>query len=717
MNRTQQRTMRSAAAGTLACWWMYYANDALAFAQESEPAEEVRVVGARPSGGVTIVTAKDVERMQPFDVAEALRRVPSLYVRQDTNGGQRLDIGVRGLDPGRSRRVLVLEDGVPIQINPYAEPDLYYATPIERVAAIEVVKGSASILYGPQTLGGVVNFRTLLPPAEDRVVADMLLGNFGTVRARASYGSQLLEGRLRYVMQAFHRRNEGPRGEDYRGLDAMGKVEFDGSARSTWALKLAFHTDDSKSDDVGLTQAMFERTPSRGILSEANQVSLQRYDLSLRNTWRITEGSAGQWSLQTQAYAYQTDRFWRREDYARTPNPSERYTRVIGDVTRPLGALYFRDKSTLLNRGYRVLGVESQISGQFATGPLRHHVRAGGRLLLEGSRQDQRVGATAIAESGQLFQDDESDTAAFAGYLHDQMRLQDLIEVQGGFRVEHARYQRATLLGGNPIRGENAVTGIIPGVGAVLGKPIFALFGGVHLGFAPPRVSNAISPRGESTLLDAEQSTQFEFGVRSVRTNHWTLDSTLFVARYSNQVVSSGSGTEATAQVNGGTTEARGVESALSFAIGRVLRLPVELDASARLGLLTTRFRHGANEGNQLPYAPNQTGGVALDVAHRQSGLSAQVNISYTGSVFSDVQNTLEGDVTGRQGRIPGYAQVDANVGYQHAASGLSVRVLGKNLGNHLVIQSRRPEGIFVTGFRQLLLQIGWTYPAKRLAP
>ena len=84
-------------------------------AEEPEPIE-VHVVADQAEaiqkipGSFTVVDKKELERAGPVNTAEMLRRVPGVTVREETAGGNRIDIGVRGLDPGRSRRVLVLED-------------------------------------------------------------------------------------------------------------------------------------------------------------------------------------------------------------------------------------------------------------------------------------------------------------------------------------------------------------------------------------------------------------------------------------------------------------------------------------------------------------------------------------------------------------------------------------------------------------------------------
>ena len=79
----------------------------------------------------------------------------------DGIGNSRISIGIRGLNPRRSSRVLILEDGVPIQPALYVYPNMYYNPPADRIDQIEVIKGSGTILYGPQTMGGIINYFTL----------------------------------------------------------------------------------------------------------------------------------------------------------------------------------------------------------------------------------------------------------------------------------------------------------------------------------------------------------------------------------------------------------------------------------------------------------------------------------------------------------------------------------------------------------------------------
>jgi Fe(3+) dicitrate transport protein len=65
--------------------------------------------------------------------------------------------------------VLLLEDGVPLSFAPYGDNASYYHPPIERFERIEVLKGASQVRFGPQTIGGVINYIT--PRAPDELTA------------------------------------------------------------------------------------------------------------------------------------------------------------------------------------------------------------------------------------------------------------------------------------------------------------------------------------------------------------------------------------------------------------------------------------------------------------------------------------------------------------------------------------------------------------------
>jgi outer membrane receptor protein involved in Fe transport len=120
--------------------------------------------------------------------ADLLRDVPGTFVQQ-TSAGQGAVI-LRGLV---GNQVLYLVDGVPMNNGTYRDgPGQYFATiDPELVDRVEVVRGPASVLYGSDAQGGVVNVQTRSSPSAGspsmRIAGSYSSADQG-LRGRASLG-------------------------------------------------------------------------------------------------------------------------------------------------------------------------------------------------------------------------------------------------------------------------------------------------------------------------------------------------------------------------------------------------------------------------------------------------------------------------------------------------------------------------------------------------
>lgn len=699
-----------------------FEDDLVAVPPELEPAPdsiEVTVIGDKADamqkvpGSGTFVGPEEIDRADPQDAAELLRRVPGVSVRQDTAGGGRLDIGVRGLDPGRSRRVLLLEDGIPIGNNPYAEPDLYWVPPAERWAALEVVKGSGNILYGPQTVTGVVNFITPYVPWRREVTLEATGGQRGFAQGLGRYGDR--HGDVGYLAQVLFRRGDGFRDQGFRMVDSFAKVDFPTSDTGNAVLKIGIHDYVADADDVGLTSAMFDADPRRDSLAPNDEARTRRYHASLTHEHRFSEAV----SLRTLAYGYALTRVWRRQDYTRFPVAGDRYTVIVGDSGVPGGAIYFEPTNRTLDRSYLVGGFEPKLEVRFATGAVEHTLDVGARVLGEGAHYEQRAGDTPRTYTGELELDETRTTVAGALYLQDRMAfLDEVILLTPGVRLEYARYQRqidrqptATGAENVDVSGDSDVLGIIPGIGITAGTPDMHGFAGAHVGFAPPRAASSIASNGNSELLEDERSVIYEAGLRLGERRFWQVEVAGFFNNFFNQVVPATVGAQTTL-VNGGKTRQMGLESAATMAFGKIIQHGMLLDVTGRYTLMRAEFVGGDDDGNQLPYAPNHLLNGVLDVGH-DVGIGAQLAYGFVGSQLTDDLNTIEEDITGRVGRIDGYHRLDASVRYHESHTGLTARLSIKDLIDRPFVISRRPEGIFAGGFRQVMASLRWDYEAE----
>lgn len=130
--------------------------------EEAPRSEELIVSAARVDKelldvpmSVGVLTAGEIEKSSSVTVGELLRDVTG--VKLQTSGAQGLNrVSIRGEDP---HRTLILIDGQKIsdQKNMDGVPILIDPSAIERV---EVIKGPASVLYGSEAMGGVINIIT-----------------------------------------------------------------------------------------------------------------------------------------------------------------------------------------------------------------------------------------------------------------------------------------------------------------------------------------------------------------------------------------------------------------------------------------------------------------------------------------------------------------------------------------------------------------------------
>lgn len=690
-------------------------------AQARTETAEVRVIGDRADalqkvpGSGHVLTKEDLKRAQPFDVGEMLRRVPGVQARQEYGGGLRLDISVRGLEGGRSRRVLVLEDGVPISLNPYAEPDMYYSPPIERMRGVEVVKGSGSILFGPQTIGGVVNFLTLLPEETQRLTVDADAGGSGYRRGVVTYNDYF--SGARYVVQALYREGDGFRNEAFKQTDLLAKMAVDTSARGEAIIKIGFHNDSADSDDVGLTREMYRVDPRRGTLAPNDHINLRRYDASLTHVQTFSPSS----KLTTLVYAYSLDRIWRRQSYLRSRAPGEQYDDVAGDESIPFGAIYFQHSDTVLDRHYEVGGVEPKFEQRFSTAGVGHTLDFGARVLSETAHYQQRSGSSPLSYAGALDSEENHNTLAFATYLQDRMAFRDFLLVTPGIRLEHPEYHReVTRQGGRDVStaGDSRITGVIPGIGMVAGTKSAHVFAGLHVGWAPPRVTSSINPKGATATLSAERSLNYEVGTRVAPAKWIKGDATLFLSKFDNQVIlnTGAAGADQTSETDGGTTRHYGVELSETTQIGRALGLGAIVDLGLRYTFSRAVFLGGPSDGHVLPYSPPHGFNANFDVEEKH-GFGGQIAYNFVSSQFTDIANTVAEDTTGRIGLMPSHQIVDVTAHYRHKPSGLTFRLTAKNLFDDIYISARRPEGIFASGFRQIIAGVRWDFERPPPAP
>jgi len=84
-------------------------------------------------------------------------KVPGLTVWENDGSGLQVGIATRGLSPNRSWEFNTRQNGGDISGETFGYPEAYYSPALESIDKIEVVRGAASLQYGPQ-FGGLLNY-------------------------------------------------------------------------------------------------------------------------------------------------------------------------------------------------------------------------------------------------------------------------------------------------------------------------------------------------------------------------------------------------------------------------------------------------------------------------------------------------------------------------------------------------------------------------------
>ncbi len=692
------------------------------------------------TGTMSMLEPETVDLIKPVGTQELLELIPGINGYADDGfGNSRLSVGIRGLNPRRSARVLILEDGVPIQPAVYIYPNAYYNPPSDRIAAVEVIKGSAGLRYGPQTMGGVINYTTRKPDGTKGLANQLTVGNNGYYSAFSEWRGIGNPEKMVSDIQLLYKHGAGFR-ENNTFDQANGTVKtlFQLSEEKTLYLKLNGNFENSNATYTGLTEYSFKTDPNFNP-KEHDNFKILRTSLDLIYTNKISTNLVSNTIMYTSVF----DRRWWRED--------DIFVRPTALETGKLAPVPYFQTGDLVRTGngksnfgilrtFYVGGIEQNYALNHGIAGNLGRAEIGGRVHWERFIDDKKTGDAPDARDGIYYtgtpgseedpvqivgQSHHYETIALALYAKEQMNFRRLT-LTPGLRFEVFKQDRVDRLRGS-VLADKVSSVLLPGIGLNYELGQLNFFGGIHRGYTAPS-SGALKITNFGQSIDAggldlkpEKSWNMEVGFRS-----WIPGVVMEAAGFLIKVEDLVAAGRGTAFKNLGKVDLSGLEMAMTLGVSEFVSILPDLNLSYTY--LQTKIVDGIVEsatiagnvevelnGNELPYAPRHT--FTIGLAKRIGDvLRMRADMRFVNEVFTDFENLQQTFNRGDTGPIPSYAIFNASINYK-LTNQWQVFLTAKNILDHVYIGSRlhsnagQPEanlssGILIGPRRQIFMGI-----------
>ena len=680
-----------------------------------------KFVAQNRTGASYFLSTEELNDFGYSDINRALKAVPGVNFYEEDGFGLRPNISLRGTSPQRSSKITLMEDGVLIAPAPYSSPAAYYFPSIARMEAVEILKGSSQVQYGPFTTGGVINMISTTIPEEN--VKAKFQSSYGSYNSNQIYTSigQSSEN-IGYVIEYLSMSSDGFKklnmfeNTGFDITDLMGKIRIqsDKNSSTPQLFEVKYHLFDELSNEtyLGITKQDFENTPFiRYATSQQDKMDAKQTQLMLTHSINLTP----RFTIVTNGYKNIFSRNWYKlnnvilnkvskslDDVLNNPLENLDFLNVLkGEVNSERDALILRAN----NRVYTSMGLQTKIdihwygnSGGFHDIEVgaRYHFDEEDRFQWEDGYQIQNNSLSLTSQGAKGAKGNRIASAtAFASYVLYKYKFNNFTFTPG-IRIESINLKRVDYGSSNPNRNyqnsdvrENDITAFIPGIGFnYTYSNQVSFFGGVHKGFSPP---------GNAPGEKPEKSTNFELGSRFAN-GKLTGEFIGYFNDYTNLLgsdLAASGGTGSLDQFNAGSVHVSGIELLLNYNFTppeASIQLPFSFAYTLTNAFFQSSFGSDediwgvVNFGDRVPYIPKNQWTLTARLEHNryEINLSSRFNGAFAIQAVSSLVGFSED--------VPSNFIVDFFARY-HINKQLRLTAQIVNLFNEVYLASRVPAG------------------------
>src|SRR5579871_1479761 len=483
------------------------------------------------------------------DQREIFDRLPGIVLAEQQNPTQ-LNLSYRGLgNPQESEYVLVMQDGIPLELDWIGYPTLYYLPVPQTLASVEMIRGGSGLLYGPEPQP-VINFISRAPVAGRLAsgTTEQVGGGHGLFSSfnRLSGTS----GDWNYLADYSRRQSDGQRDNGDYGLNA-GDVHLGYRLDERQSLAFDLHAYSLDSGLAGLMSYAQFQANSGETTTPADRLWTDRYTGVLTYQGSFSEHSSF------------TQRLW--TGYTDLITRSDSYPPLEPPALTPTG-------STLSDQRFHYTGLDGRWLERWGRG---NALTVGYTAYTSRSPYDEYLSTNPYVsrddESGSPFYRSERGTRYGAVFAENLFRLPHRFHIVTSARFEEERLTTHEYVAPHPLLVDDTYRKGIPLFGLGIGNDFGRgneTYLNVSQGFRPLRYLDIASPFANFANSNNPEPTKYltyELGVHGWPETGIYYDVSLFQVDVKNRIEAQALSAVETIDVNTGSTRNRGLEGEGSY--------------------------------------------------------------------------------------------------------------------------------------------------------
>jgi Fe(3+) dicitrate transport protein len=603
---------------------------------------------------------------------QVFSKIPGMSIWENDGSGIQVGVASRGLSPNRSWEFNVRQNGYDISSEAFGYPESYFSPPMEALERIELVRGAASLQFGPQ-FGGLLNYQVKKgnPLKPLSFETQQTVGSYGLFNTYNAIGGTYKK--ISYYSYFHHRTAEGWRSNSRYNIYAG---YFSVSYQVSKKIKISgeyTRMDYESQQPGGLTDIQFKENPRQS---------------NRKRNWFGTP-----WNVASINFQYDISpalNFQLKSFATIAERNSVGFTKAI-NVNDTINDNTLQYNPRQLDRDYyRNFGTEARLAVKYLLFGKQNTLAAGLRAY-SGNTDRKQIGTGTTGNdydltlTGTQYERSlEFRTTNYAAFAENIFQFGNRLKIIPGIRFENIRNNVAGYINTTEsgILSTNARTRniFLFGIGSDFSLSKNAnLYANYSRAYRPVTFSE-LTPSATTEVIDVNlkdaSGYNCDLGYRGSIKNYLNFDIGLFYLRYNNRI---GTLTQngAPFKTNIGASVSKGIESYVEVDVVRIFTQNSKmgnLSLFASNSIINATYVEWNNpaivsdptkaiENKRVENAPRYIHRTGATYVFKE--FSATFQFSAVGDVYTDAANTEVPNATSTIGKLPGYKLMDASFNYR----------------------------------------------------